>query len=479
MTIILTKDLNKNILRITYNFLNLPKEIMFMDGSYIHYTYDAAGTLLRKGYYVGEEMELLDEEPIEIPDIEYTEEESINPMAQLMSNDEPIEEDLEQIEVEEEILYTDVIDYCGNCIYENGTLKMILIEDGYVTFDSNSQPVYHFYLKDHLGNNRVVANVSGQVEQVNHYYPYGGLMAESTGGDVQRYKYNGKELDRMLGLDWYDYGARHYDGALTVWGTMDPLCEKYYNISPYVYCVNSPINAFDLDGRDAWVLIWATQSTDAKGSTRIGHTGVVVENFNRSYESKGTYTYYDLWPSSANLGGKAAVQNVDAVYNSQSFYILTNGEKNVDYSALEKYMSGHDMSQLPGMLQNNISENSIKGYGEGYAPDGIIRLGLDGQQSYQLQKEYISLIQQGEPYNGESNNCTTFVAKGINNSGVGTINEESIIDWRGIFINFNPFHKSFTPNATYNQLKNRKNSVIIKSAGNKTNECYEDAIIDR
>jgi len=36
-------------------FLNLPKEIMFMDGSYIHYTYDAAGTLLRKGYYVGEE----------------------------------------------------------------------------------------------------------------------------------------------------------------------------------------------------------------------------------------------------------------------------------------------------------------------------------------------------------------------------------------------------------------------------------------
>ena len=29
----LTKDLNKNISRITYNLLNLPKEIMFMDGS--------------------------------------------------------------------------------------------------------------------------------------------------------------------------------------------------------------------------------------------------------------------------------------------------------------------------------------------------------------------------------------------------------------------------------------------------------------
>ena len=41
-------------------------------------------------------------------------------------------------------------------------------------------------------------------QQVNHYYPYGGVMGESTGGDVQRYKYNGKELNRMHGLDWYD-----------------------------------------------------------------------------------------------------------------------------------------------------------------------------------------------------------------------------------------------------------------------------------
>ena len=163
-------------------------------GSYIHYTYDAAGTLLRKGYYVGEEED------------------------------------------------STVIDYCGNCVYENGTLRRILVEGGYIAFDSNSQPVYHFYLQDHLGNNRVVANASGQAEQVNHYYPYGGLMAESTCGDVQRYKYNGKELDRMLGLDWYDYGVRHYDGALTVWGTMDPLCEKYYNISPYVYLVEIKSN---------------------------------------------------------------------------------------------------------------------------------------------------------------------------------------------------------------------------------------------
>ena len=52
-----------------------------------------------------------------------------------------------------------------------------------------------------------------------YYYPYGGLMGESTGSDAQPYKYNGKELDRHSGLDWYDYGARWYNGLS--WMTLD------------------------------------------------------------------------------------------------------------------------------------------------------------------------------------------------------------------------------------------------------------------
>jgi hypothetical protein len=33
-------------------------------------------------------------------------------------------------------------------------------------------------------------------QQEYHYYSYGGLMGESTGGDVQKYNYNGKRLER-------------------------------------------------------------------------------------------------------------------------------------------------------------------------------------------------------------------------------------------------------------------------------------------
>lgn len=141
-------------------------------------------------------------------------------------------------------------DYCGNMIYENGQLSKILTDVGYITL-ANSTPTYHYYLQDHLGNNRVVIDEHGQVEQVNHYYAFGGLMGESTGGGTQPYKYNGKELDRMHGLDWYDYGARHYDAVLGRWMCVDPLAEKFLQICSYNICLNNPIRFIDRTGKAA------------------------------------------------------------------------------------------------------------------------------------------------------------------------------------------------------------------------------------
>ncbi len=58
-------------------------------------------------------------------------------------------------------------------------------------------------------------------------------------------KYNGKEFDRMYGLNTYDYGARQYSPALPSWDRIDPLAEKYYSVSPYVYGGNNPVNRVD------------------------------------------------------------------------------------------------------------------------------------------------------------------------------------------------------------------------------------------
>ena len=89
------------------------------------------------------------------------------------------------------------------------------------------------------------------MEQVTHYYPFGGVIADiSTNQALQPYKYNGKELDRMHGLDWYDYGARYYDAALGQFWRFDPLLEKYYPWNPYGYCDNDPIKYIDIEGKE-------------------------------------------------------------------------------------------------------------------------------------------------------------------------------------------------------------------------------------
>ena len=136
-------------------------------------------------------------------------------------------------------------------IYENGTQKLLLTEEGYVNLANSN--TYYYYLKDHQGNNRVVVSSSGTVMETNHYYPFGGTFATSS-SSVQPYKYNGKELDTKAGLNWYDYGARHYDAVLGRWHVVDPLAEKYYSWSSYTYCRNNPINRIDIEGKDDYMI---------------------------------------------------------------------------------------------------------------------------------------------------------------------------------------------------------------------------------
>ena len=220
----LTKDLNKGISGITYNFLNLPNAVTFSDGSTITYTYGADGTKLRTVHKIGST--------------------------------------------------TTTTDYCGNVIYENGVQKLLLTEEGYITLSDSK---YHYYLKDHQGNNRVVISQSGTVEETSHYYPFGGVFASA--GNVQPYKYNGKELDTKKGLNWYDYGARHYDAVLGRFITVDALYDKHFKVSPYVYCGNEPVGRIDPDGNDWRVQTHYNRETD-KIEYKITVRAALINNSN-------------------------------------------------------------------------------------------------------------------------------------------------------------------------------------------------------
>ena len=145
--------------------------------------------------------------------------------------------------------------YCNNIVYQNKVLNKVFFDGGYLT-PTGTPSTYRYYVKDHLGSNRILASYNGTIQQETQYYPYGGIHHFSTNQGTQKYKYNGKELDLMHGLNLYDYGARLYDPLVGQFTSMYPLCEKYYSVSPYAYCAGNPINRIDLDGRSIYMLFY-------------------------------------------------------------------------------------------------------------------------------------------------------------------------------------------------------------------------------
>jgi hypothetical protein len=71
------------------------------------------------------------------------------------------------------------VDYIGNFVYEDGTLKYILTGEGRVVVNSGGTYEYQYFLKDHLGNTRVTFNQNGQIIQEDAYYPFGMKMSRS------------------------------------------------------------------------------------------------------------------------------------------------------------------------------------------------------------------------------------------------------------------------------------------------------------
>ena len=194
----LIKDLNKGISNIEYDVLGNLKCITFSNGFKTKYVYDAAGNKLRTTH---------------------------------------------------ESAVTNTTDYVGNFVFEDGKLSKYLFDGGYCSFDQNQNPVFHYCEKDHLGSIRMVVNENGTIEQVNHYYPFGGVYGDlSYNAELQRNKYVGKEFDHIHGLDWYDHGARMYDAAKVAWDRVDRHGEKYTQLSPYLYCGNNSLVNVDADG---------------------------------------------------------------------------------------------------------------------------------------------------------------------------------------------------------------------------------------
>ena len=145
--------------------------------------------------------------------------------------------------------------YVDGLILRGGKPLMWQFGGGYVELNDNGTPTsWNYYVTDHLGSTRMVVDSNDSIKENINYYPFGSEMrlenpALLTGSFSHPFRFTGKELDKLNSLNMYDFGARMYDVAgVPMWTSVDPLCEKYYNITPYAYCVNNPVKYIDIKG---------------------------------------------------------------------------------------------------------------------------------------------------------------------------------------------------------------------------------------
>ena len=330
----LMSDAGRKIAKIDYDLNNNPVRIQFTNGNVTKYVYSATGEKLRVTYQTA------------VPNISV----SIGNTHELAPA---------------ELLSTDHTDYLlgGSLTLKNGRIDKYHFDDGYYQAskqqaDINEYLIPYYYDQDHLGNIRRVISSNGHTvyfAQKINYYPFGAQLCDgSTDSNVQARKFNGKEFDKMHGLNTYDYGARQYNPITARWDRVDPLAEKYYSVSPYVYCVNNPMKYIDIDGKDVWEI-------DANGN---------VVNYIKTKEHDRLNVINSKGESVASMQyeyGTISHQTIEAKDGSSYDMFTICGDDN-GTAAFEMLAQNTDVewtigqfdknSGIPNLLTTSHSENS-------------------------------------------------------------------------------------------------------------------------
>jgi RHS repeat-associated protein len=304
----LKSDLNKGILLIEYNVLNLPQVITFTNNRQLQWVYDASGAKLRKMV-------------------------------------------LENGSVKE------TRDYVNGVEYKNRLLERVSHSEGAVVLNEYGNDQHEYVLRDHLGNTRVTFRdgtnkghffdwntwsyknldpnyddgivTKDDIVQINNYYPFGLNMEGDWNGASgnNKYQYNGKEWNDDFGLGMNDYGRRFYDPSISRFFTQDRFAEKYLNLNPYQYGGNNPIKNIDVNG-DSILITHGTGFLGlGKKETLVYNNGALSNRDGSKYTGKVRgflkHTVSDL--NKINSGGESGKSLIGFFNNTNNNVRISSG----------------------------------------------------------------------------------------------------------------------------------------------------------
>lgn len=327
-------DLNRELVSAIYDINNQPRQMTFADGSTAAYLYDAAGVRHRTLHRVAEYPQTMPYDESSMPD--------------------------------DEGFYRLQTDYCGAMLYENRRLKQIFVDGGYIRLldeygEPLSAPEYHFFVRDHLGNNRLDISVNAAttaeqpstatVHQLVHYYPFGMPMDCVSASDYQRWLFGDKEFDRTHGLDLYDQAARQYDPTLGRFRSMDSLAEKYYPTTPYLFCAANPLRNIDPSGT---VVI----ASDENSQRNIRYTLTKEESKFVKFNKKGVLDNSKLQKCGSNS------------LNMTALKAISSSKRNNIFSVCGAYIRKNEEVELKGNKKNgDIGVTLTPNHSESPSPD--------------------------------------------------------------------------------------------------------------
>ena len=362
-------DANKSITSITYNHLNLPLKVTFASAGNIVYIYNAQGQKVQKI-------------------VTRTGTTSVT------------------------------TDYLGGYQYESSTLKFFPTAEGYVESSSGSYK-YVYQYKDHLGNIRLSYDKNLIIQEENNYYAFGLKHIGYNGvkiGVENKYKYNGKELQDELGLNFYDYGARNYDPALGRWMNIDPLAEKSRRFNPYTYALDNPVYFIDPDGMyaipsplEAAIMSKHVYGDDVKliGGWKVSNkgnglalnndrTGFKSQVYERTVKGKTEYTY----ATAGTEDMKDTKQDVKQIFGKSEQYsesVVVAGKLKDKIGNAELTYTGHSLGG--GLAEANsiaTGDNAVTFNAAGlsvFSPGGLQK--SDKTDAYIVTTDPLNALQGG------------------------------------------------------------------------------------
>ena len=232
----------------------------------------------------------------------------------------------------------------------------------------------------------VVDYYKTEVLSENDYYPFG--MEEPVRGynaGSYAYGFNGKRMEPLdpYITDLYDYGNRMYYGKVGRFFTVDPLTEKYPNLTPYQFASNTPIQAIDLDGLEKVTTTFSYSISSSNSKSVVTDADIQINNNlprqekfrinfnNKEYNANSYHTLLgrDIKNNfNGNFTGVTTINNSDLsnilAYSSFVINYLYNG--NVEEAVLQESNAGpyknktslldfkHILFNIMSIPQNNL-----------------------------------------------------------------------------------------------------------------------------